>query len=137
MARLQFRVEATKSRTGIHAERRLVLVFKPNGVVQRIMTGTERDKGTYSKGSAWKVEVSLDPGDVAVYVRLVRGPRGVVTGWFEVYNSQGEQVFRAVLRRRKVRASRGDPSYAGYVEKTLEVLGMDDYVRRVNWSTAG
>lgn len=135
MTRLSFRIEASKSRTGLHAERRLLLVFRRDGSVERILTGSSRAKGTYSKGAAWDASVDLEPGDVAVYVRLVRGPRGRVKGFMEVYDSDGNMTFRAVLRRRKARASTGDPSYASYVERAIEMLGLGDFVRRYNWST--
>ncbi|MEB3861782.1 MAG: hypothetical protein GSR84_06140 [Desulfurococcales archaeon] len=136
MARLTFRVEATKSKSGVHAERRLVIVFRSNGRVERIITGGDRVKGTYSRGSAWISSIDLEPGDVAVYIRLVRGPRGRIGGYAEVYDHEGKMVFRAVIRKRKARASIGDPSYSGYVEKAIELIGLGDFIRKYNWSTA-
>ncbi|MCE4602201.1 MAG: hypothetical protein F7C08_00050 [Desulfurococcales archaeon] len=136
MARLSFRVEATKSRSGVHAERRLVIVFRGNGRVERILTGEDRVRGTYSRGSSWTAHIDLEPGDVAVYVRLVRGLRGRIGGYIEVYDHEGNMVFRAVIRRRKTRASKGDPRYSSYVEKAIEMIGLGDFIRKYNWSTA-
>lgn len=133
---MEFLVEASKSRRGAHAARKLVIVYPRHGGKRIITSGATKARPTYSRGHAFRVPVDAGPGDVVVYASLVRGPRGRVKGFFEVYRD-GSMVFRAILKRKKVRASKGDPSYAVYVERALEDLGLKDYVRRVNWGTAG
>ncbi len=133
---MEFLVEASKSRKGLHAARRLVIVYSAGEGRKIITTGGRRAKPTYSRGHAFMAPVEARPGDVVVYASLVRGPRDRVKGFLEVYKD-GSMVFRAVLKRKKVRASKGDSLYAVYVERALEDLGLKDYVRRVNWGTAG
>ncbi len=135
MTVLRFTVEASKSRTGHHAERRLVLVFRGKSGIEAVASGDPGGSKTYSRGRSWTASIELGVGDVVVYVRLNRRGKAFITGWFEVYDHNGRMVFKAVLRRRKVRASMGDPSYARYVEDAIEYLGLGRYVRRYNWAT--
>ena len=125
--------ESTKSRSGLHAARRLA-VRVSGGRVEVVDPAPRGARGTYSRGRAGYATV--DPGGgYLVYVELVRDPRGRVRGRFTVYDSQGEERLVAVLRKRKIRRSRGDPSLAWVVEAAVAALGLSGYVKRFNWST--
>ncbi|GAB6147763.1 hypothetical protein JCM10135_03040 [Stetteria hydrogenophila] len=136
MGTVEVVVEATRSRRGRHVARAVALVVGPAGARPvRPGAGSRRVRGTYSRGAAYAVEVSLNPGEALVLARLVRGPGGRVKGEFLVYNHEGRLVLEAVYRRLKVRRRRGDPGYAWAVEEAVKALGIERYVKRFNWST--
>jgi hypothetical protein len=87
-------------------------------------------KPLYSRGKAYTVYVDVPEGWFLVQVHLVRNLRGHVSGYIEVYSSQGEPLLRAVYRRLKLRYSRGDPAYAWVVERVAAHLGLP--VKHVN-----
>jgi len=131
---LELPVERTVSRSGLHAATALVVIVRGGGGYEVITRPHKAgDRGTYARGYAGKVTVSLGPGDFAVHVRLVKTPSGRILGSFTVYNHEGREVLRAVYRRLKIRRSRGDPSYSWVVEEAVKRLGLDRYVRRYNW----
>jgi hypothetical protein len=133
---LELPIERSVSRTGRHAARRVAVIIRSNGAIEVVGEPSRRGSGcTYSKGVCGVAEVRLDPGDVAVEVRLVRSHSGRVSGEFVVYDHTGSPVLVAVYRRLKVRRSRGDPSYAWAVEAAVKALKMERYVRRFNWRT--
>ena len=129
-------VEATKSRTGLHAARSVVVIVG-RGEARIIDKPTARSRGTYSRGLAGEVDVEANPGDHVVWVWLARNPRGRVTGRVRVYSWKGDLLLEAVIRKRKVRRSRGDPSLGWVVETALSALGLSSYIRRYNWATGG
>ena len=128
-------VEMTKSRRGLHARRCIVVVFE-DGSARTIWKPEERDEKakTYSIGVAGWVSLPRRY-EAAVHICLVRGPHGRVKGRLVVYDNRGRPVLEAVLRRRKLRRSRGDPSYSRYLEAALKLVGLDRHVRRINMGT--
>lgn len=133
MAKVKLFFESTKSRSGLHAARRLA-VRVVSGSVEVVDPAVSGGKGTYSRGRAGYVEV--DPqGGYIVYVELVRNSQGRVKGRFTVYDATGEARLTAVLRNRKIRRSRGDAKLAWVVEAAVAALGLSGYVKRFNWNT--
>ncbi|MFN4045952.1 MAG: hypothetical protein ACK4H7_01250 [Acidilobaceae archaeon] len=129
MGRVRLTIEASKSRSGLHAERKLAFIVRGGARLEEVRGEGVKVKPVYSRGDARSIEVSLSPGDYAVYVRLVRGFRGRVKGYIVVLDSSGSMVYRAVLRKRKVRPSMGDRRYHSMVEKVVEALKLHSYLR--------
>jgi hypothetical protein len=124
-------VERSKSRRGIHAiVRKVFLVSRDGRVVEVTGPRVGPAEKTYSRGEAYRVRVKPREDELVVYVVLVRGLRGRVKGYFEVYDRSGRMVYRAVYRKLKVRYSKGDPNYAWAVERVVEKLGIP--VKRFN-----
>jgi len=121
-------VEASKSRSGLHAERKLAFVVRGGELVE--VKGGEPVKPVYSRGEARVARVNLRPGELAVQVRLVRNPRGRVRGYIAVFDHGGVEVYRVVVRKRKVRPSRGDTQYHWVIERVVEKLGLSRYLRK-------
>lgn len=121
-------VEASKSRSGLHAERKLAFIVRGGELVE--VRGGEPVKPVYSRGEARVARVNLRPGELAVQVRLVRNPRGRVKGYIAVFDYRGVEVYRVVVRKRKVRPSRGDTQYHWVVERVVEKLGLSRYLRK-------
>lgn len=130
MAELSLPVEATRSRSGLHAARSIVVVFAGSGA-RLIEKPEEPGRGTYARGPAGTVRVDAS-GGVVVHAWLTLNPRRRVKGYFTVYAGGGE-VLRAKLSRRKVRLVRGDPGYAWSVEEAVMLLKLSGHVRRYNW----
>jgi len=128
-------VEATKSRTNLHAARKLAIVFLPSGNYEVYEKPEIKGKGTYARGVAGYVSLNPPKGSLISHVNLVLNPRRRVSGRIRVYSSEGLLVLEAVLRKRKVRRVRGDPSYRWVIERTLRILGLESHVRRYNWRT--
>ncbi len=122
-------VEASKSRSGIHVERKLAFIVRGGELIE-LRGGGEPFKPTYSRGEARLYRVNLKPGELAVQVRLVRGLKGRVTGYIAVYDSSGVEVYRAVVRKLKVRPSRGDRGYHWVVERVVEKLSLSRYLKK-------
>ena len=124
-------VEKSKSRRGIHAIVRKVFIVSRDGRVVEV-TGPRVGPAekTYSRGEAYRVRVKPGKDELVVYVVLVRGLRGRVKGYFEVYDGEGRLLYRAVYRKLKVRYSKGDPEYAWAVRLVAEKLRIP--VKRYN-----
>ncbi|MEB3846742.1 MAG: hypothetical protein GSR74_02050 [Desulfurococcales archaeon] len=133
-SKLELPVEATKSITGLHASRSLVIILNDNqySIIEK---PSKTGPGTYKRGVAGTTSVTLPPGSLAVHVNVVLNPRGHVKGRFRVYSYDGRLLLEAVMRRRKIRRVRGDASYAWAVERAVQVLGLERHVRRYNWGT--
>jgi len=122
---LTLRLERSRSRTGKHAARSLVLLVSESGeVVEARPRLYRRVKPLYSKGEAFEASFEVPPGWYLVYVWLVRNLRGHVKGYIEVYSRDAELLYRAVYRRLKLRRSRGDPRYAWIVRRVVEHLRL-------------
>ncbi|MCE4626280.1 MAG: hypothetical protein F7B78_01325 [Desulfurococcales archaeon] len=134
MARITLPVEATKSKSGLHAARSIVLILRGDNV-SVIDKPMNPGKGTYTRGTAGTVEVEVPNDGVVVHAWLVLNPRGHVKGFFRVYNPNGDLVLEAKLTKRKVRRVSGDPDFAWAVERAVEYLKLSDHVRRYNWAT--
>ncbi len=132
---LQLPVELTKSRSGLHA-RRSVIVVLGKGRQEVISKPTRSGKGTYSKGEAGVASVTLGRGEVAVHVSLTMGPRKRVKGVISVYDESGVERLRAKYERLKIRLSGGSPELSWAVDRSLELLGLEPYVRRKNYGRA-
>jgi len=122
-------IEASRSQSGVHVERKLAFIVSGGGLIE-VRGGGEPIKTTYSRGEAWLYNVNLKPGELAVQVRLVRGLRGRVRGYIAVYDSSGVEVYRVVIRKLKIRPSRGDRGYHWVVERVVEKLGLHKYLKR-------
>ncbi|MEB3860541.1 MAG: hypothetical protein LRS43_04955 [Desulfurococcales archaeon] len=135
MGRVRLVEESTKSRRGLHVERKIALVIDTSGSVKRPPTVVGEAPKTYSLGEARYLEADLGEGEYAVQVRLVRGLGGHVKGHIIVIDGSGRQVFKAVYRKGKLRRSFGDLRYARIVETAVYSIGLHKYVRRTNWKT--
>jgi hypothetical protein len=123
--------ELSKSRTGKHAVRRMVLIVSKDGSVRKPEGRGGRVKPIYAEGEARLVEISdLRDNEVAVYIHLVRNPRGRVKGYMEVYDRDGALVYRAVYRKLKLRYSKGNPRYSWAVRIAAEHIRLP--VKRYN-----
>ncbi len=122
---LEARVEKSKSRSGKHAIRDIVLLVSNKGEIKeprpRLQQAT---KPVYSRGEAYHVYIDVPEGWYLVQVHLVRNLRGHVKGYIEVYSDTGERLFRAVYRKLKLRYSDGDPQYAWIVQRVADYLKL-------------
>ncbi len=123
--------ELSKSRTGKHAVRRLVLIVsKHKGVRKAECSDVKITDKVYSRGWARECHVELGEDEYAVQIFLVKNLYGHVKGVIEVYRNDGTMVFRAVYRRLKLRRSMGDPRYAWIVKTVADYLKLP--VKRYN-----
>lgn len=136
MPGLRLPVELTRSRSGRHAARQIVVVVEGRGRSRVLGRPETLDRGasTYARGQAGYVTVEPVEGYV-VHFRLVRGPGGRVSGEIRVYSPDGRELLSMVLRRRKLRRRCGDPGLAWVVEEALRAIGLDSHVRRINVRT--
>ena len=117
--------ELSKSRSGKHAARRIVLVASKNKGVRACRGPGKPIKPIYSKGSARTVEPrDLGEDEVVVYIHLIRNPRGFVKGFIEIYGSDGALLYRAVYRRLKLRYSKGNPRYSWAARMAAEHIRL-------------
>ena len=135
MARIRLVEESSRSKRGVHVERKVALVVSREGGVRKFSRVAGAAPTTYKVGEARYVEEDLKEGEYAVQVRLVRGLKGRVNGHITVYDSKGAPVFKAVYRKGKLRRSFGDLRYAKIVETVVYTIGLDKYVKRTNWRT--
>ncbi len=135
MARLELPVEATKSVSGLHAARAVVVLIHSDGSAEIVSKPAIQGRGTYKRGVAGVVKLEVPRGSLVVHAWLILNSRGHIKGLFKVFNDEGELVLEARLAKRKIRRLRGDPKYAWSIEKALEVLGLSKHVRRYNWNT--
>ncbi len=117
--------ELSKSRSGRHAVRRIVLVASRSRGV-RVPEGPRREaRPLYAVGEARIVEPrGLGEDEVIVYVHLVRNPRGRVKGFMEVYGADGALLYRAVYRKLKLRYSKGNPKYSWAARMAAEHIKL-------------
>jgi len=117
--------ELSKSRSGRHAVRRIVLVASRSRGV-RVPEGSRREaRPLYAVGEARIVELrGLGEDEVIVYVHLVRNPRGRVKGFMEVYGADGALLYRAVYRKLKLRYSKGNPKYSWAARMAAEHIKL-------------
>ncbi len=135
MTKLELPVEATKSVSGLHAARAVVVLIHGDGSTEIISKPSVQGHGTYRRGVAGVVKLEIPPGSLAIHAWLILNSKGHIKGLFKVYNDKGELVLEARLTKRKIRRLRGDPKYSWSIEKALEVLGLSKHVRRYNWDT--
>ncbi|MGC8621814.1 MAG: hypothetical protein ACP5I6_01870 [Caldisphaera sp.] len=135
MTELSFDVESTKSKTGLHAMRKIVVLIKKGKEIETIANPSKDDKGTYKKGKAGKVTLRLNINEYAVHVTLVKNPKNRIKGRLKVYNCDAQEVLEVKYEKLKIRRSWGDPSYAWIIDKAIDVLGLTNYVRRKNYGT--
>ncbi|MGC9071780.1 MAG: hypothetical protein ACP5HK_03675 [Acidilobus sp.] len=133
---LSLPVELTRSRSGLHARRSVVVVLGHER--QEIVSKPARQgKGTYSRGEAGQATVRLSKGEVAVYIVLTIGPRKRVKGLISVYDDSGLERLRVKYERLKIRYSHGSSEFSWAVDEALDVLGLTPYVRRRNYGRRG
>ncbi|MCE4628108.1 MAG: hypothetical protein F7C34_03045 [Desulfurococcales archaeon] len=136
MPEVRLPVELTRSRTGRHAARQIVVIVEGRGRSRVLGRPETLDRGvaTYTRGQAGYVLLKGFEG-YAVHFRLVRGPGGRISGEIRVYSPDGREFLSMVLRRRKLRRRCGDPGLAWVVEEALRAIGLDSHVRRMNVET--
>lgn len=122
-------VESSKSRSGLHAERKIALIYS-GGRLYEPSGATRPVKPRYARGSASAISVSLRPGEYAVQLRLVRGPRGKVKGYIKIIDSSGKEAYVAVIRKRKMRPSKGDVALHHVAELVVERVTLSKYLRK-------
>jgi len=125
------RIEMSKSRSGKHAIRDLVLLVSEKGdIIEPKPRHLLEVKPTYSRGTAYIASIDVPKGWYLVYIHLVKNLRGHVKGYIEVYSSEAEMLYRAVYRKLKLRFSKGNPYYAWIVRRVVEYLKLP--VKRYN-----
>ena len=132
---LRLPVEMTKSRTGRHAARKIVVIVPPEGKARIISKPDIRDRGVATYARGWAGWANVEGGSYTVLFRLVRGPSGRVSGEVTVYGPQGDPLLEMVLRRRKLRRRRGRRDLGWVIEEALKAIGLDSHVRRINLRT--
>ncbi|MCE4608076.1 MAG: hypothetical protein F7B61_03855 [Caldisphaeraceae archaeon] len=134
MFQLSFEVELTKSKTGLHTIRKTLVALGKDGT--RLISNPEKQgRGTYKVGIAGLVTINLEPGEYAVHVILTKNPKNKVRGRFKVYSHEGHEVLEVKYEKLKIRRVFGDPRYSWIVDKTIDVLGLTNYIRRKNYTT--
>ncbi len=134
-------IEATKSKTGKHAARQLLVLYFENGEKTILQDYKESSptRGTYSRGFARKIDferISKIPGlAYIIHIYLIRNLRSHVKGRIKVFDKNRTLLYEAVLRNRKIRRVRGDKSYSWIIEDAIRTIGLEDYVRRYNHNT--
>lgn len=123
--------ELSKSRSGKHAVRKLAFIVSKDGGVRKVdCSNGEEGVKTYAKGWSRVCNVELKENEYAVQIHLVRNLYGHVKGYIEVYDHNGNMVFRAVYRKLKIRRSHGHLRYAWIVKRVAEGLKLP--VKRYN-----
>lgn len=123
--------EFSKSYTGKHAVRKLAFIVSKDGGVRKVdCSKGEEGVKMYAKGWSRVCSVELKEKEYAVQIHLVRNLYGHVKGYIEVYDHNGNMVFRAVYRKLKIRRSHGHPRYAWIVKRVAEELKLP--VKRYN-----
>ncbi len=133
-------IEASKSRTGKHASRKLAVVYYKNRkeVVTKLTSTTtkqEHIRTVYARGQSVIIELDNPDIEYIVYVELIRNIRGHVKGHLQVYDRNGRLLYEAVLRKRKIRRVSGGKQYSWLVEDAIKSIGLEGYVRRYNHNT--
>ena len=122
------KIESSKSRTGKHVLRSMVLINgKDEGLlsinkIREAIVGEEQVKPTYRRGWAKKIDVKLEHGDYLIHIWFVKNLWGKVKGYISVYNHRGELVYRAKYVDGDLRRSTGDPIYAWLVRLVAQEL---------------
>ncbi len=134
MSPLSFEVELTKSKTGLHTIKKALVVLG-RGNTRLISSPEKQGRGTYKVGIAGLVTINLEPGEYAVHVVLTKNPKNKVRGRFKVYDHEGHEVLEVKYEKLKIRRVFGDPKYSWIIDKTIDVLGLANYIRRKNYTT--
>jgi hypothetical protein len=134
MGKLKLEVESTKSKSGLHAMRKMIVVFK-KGKEEIINEPAEEGKGTYKTGKSGYVNLNLEPNEYAVHIVLVRNLKNRVKGRFKVYNHEGQEMLEVKYEKLKIRRSWGDKSLSWLIDKSIELIGLSNYVRHKNYGT--
>ncbi len=120
--------EYSKSRSGKHILRRIILLYiKDKGLIpiskarDRIAGVYEASK-TYRRGSAKKYVVKMDHGDYLIDARFVKNFLGKVKGEVRIYNYKGELVYKAKYIDGEVRRSTGSEIYEWLLKIFFEQL---------------
>ena len=132
---MQFIIEKTQSRTGLHKKTRRLFIVSKNGVVKEYWPSkTTSVKGTYVKGEAHKVDFPVvGANECVVYLDFVLNIKKMVKGKIYVYNHKGELKLVLNYNKLKLRRSRGDRSYFWAVKILIEKLNIP--VKRINLMT--
>ncbi len=125
-------LERSRSRTGRHQELKAAFIVGGGAVkpvkldpLRAVRIGT-----TYSRGEAFEMNVDLGKNDFLALVRLNRNSAGRLSGVIVLYDSSGREVLRAVIRKRKIRHSRGDPSLGILVHEIVRTMGLESIITR-------
>ncbi|AFZ70333.1 hypothetical protein Calag_0575 [Caldisphaera lagunensis DSM 15908] len=134
MGKIKLEVESTKSKTGLHAMRRMVVIIRKDKE-EIIKDPIEEGKGTYKEGKSGYVNLNLNPNEYAVHVILVRNPKNKVKGRFIVYDHEGKALLEVKYEKLKIRRSWGDKNLSWIIDRVIELIGLSNYVRHKNYAT--
>lgn len=132
---MEFIIEKTSSKTGLHKKTKRVYIVNKNGQV-REYEPIKRTviKGTYKKGEAYKTDLPLISKDeVIIYLDFTLNIKKHVKGKIYVYDRDGNLKLVLNYEKLKIRRSRGDRSYVWAVKFLIEKLNIP--VKRINLMT--
>lgn len=112
-------VERSKSRSGIHACRRLYVVVDANCRSLEVQPrGAKSVKTLYSRGEAFEYDIVVPEGYFVVQASFVRGLRSRVKGELIVLDPRGNVLCKALYRKLKIRLA----SYGSDADKCLKIV---------------
>lgn len=129
-SRVKLRIEKSRSRTGKHAFRALVLEVCDDTVREPKAVHRVRVRPTYAVGEAFEAE--FESSCVLVYLSLVKNLRNEVKGVIRVFH-EGKEVLRVKYIKEKIRRVCGDKSYHRVLEHVIRYLRIP--YRRINMDT--
>ncbi len=122
--------EESRSRSGRHVCKRLVLIVTKGGAIVsltkdpvRVLSKREV-KPTYVLGRAFEVSVRTDPRDYVVQISLIRNFLRKVKGYISVFTGTGQMVYRAKYIDGELRRSLGKPVYAWIVRLISSAINI-------------
>lgn len=127
---VRLRIEKSRSRTGKHAFRALVLEVCGGGIREAKPRRRVRVKPVYSRGEAF--EGIFEAKCILVHLSLVKNLRNKVKGIIRVFH-EGREVLRVKYVDEKIRRVCGDRAYHRVVEDVIRYLRIP--YRRINMST--
>jgi hypothetical protein len=101
MSKFRLEVESTKSKTGLHAIRKIIVVFR-KGKEEIINEPLIEGKGTYKIGKSGYASLNLEPNEYIVHIILVRNLKNRVKGRFKVYNYEGQEMLEVKYEKLKI-----------------------------------
>ncbi len=122
--------EESRSRSGKHICRRIVLIVTKGGTIVSLtkdparVVGKREVKPTYVLGKAFEVAVRTDPRDYVVQISLVRNFLKRVKGYISVFAGTGQIVYRAKYIDGELRRSLGKPMYAWVVRLVSSAMNI-------------
>jgi hypothetical protein len=130
---MEVSLENSSSKTGKHAIRSLIFAIEGNNIKEfKEYKILKKEKGTYNKGE--KLVISIPDKGTFVHLIFVKNIYNKVKGKVYVYKD-GKVVLELNYRKLKLKAVRGDTTYAEYVKSVFEMLKIP--LKRVNLKIGG